>query len=52
MVTVCPHGHFWLPWIPAFAGMTVSRSQLVPMLAPMGLPWEFDEKNADQAIGN
>jgi Protein of unknown function (DUF1045) len=37
MVTVCPQGHFWLPWIPAFAGMTARHSQLVLTLALMRL---------------
>jgi periplasmic iron binding protein len=33
MVTMYRHGRFWLPWIPASAGMTVRQSQTCPYLS-------------------
>jgi hypothetical protein len=35
MVTICHHGLFGLPWIPAFAGMTPKRWQLSVILTRM-----------------
>jgi hypothetical protein len=37
MVTYGYHGRFWLPWIPAFAGMTVRHSRTCPYVSAHGL---------------
>jgi hypothetical protein len=33
MVNICRDGCFWLPWIPAFAGITVRQPQTRPYVS-------------------